>query len=460
MRTTLRLLALPAAVLLLAFALALLAMPAWAVTISGHVLKGAEHAPVKGVPVSIHVVRGNEELPGKTVPSDASGAFHFTGVTEGANLEYYLSTEYEGAFYTEGPLAIQNGAASQDMAVFDVAKNFAAVKVQDHHVIVERKEDGLHVTEILIFQNDANTAYLGVGANHAMPSGMTVGLPSSVKDFKPGLGLDEPSVHLQGRELMSMRPIPPGQRPLSFTYVVPLSGRMDLSHRLYFPTGQMTVLLDDPKLHVESTQLASSGTREQGGKTYAMYVGSELPVGTEVSVRVGGAGFFSNPKVYPFLAAPFVIAGVLWFAARRGARKIQEKRGEVHGTTLHPGAHRAAGRAASSTASSQSALPAAAPQAGSATASPQAGSATAAPQAASVKAPGVGVATPAISRHAPSANGGNGNDMADVYLYLIAALDQGVERGEISREGHDLVRGNLKRRLEVILADEPNAKAR
>lgn len=435
MRATLRLLAIPAAVLLLAFALALLAMPAWAVTISGHVVKGADHAPVKDVPVSIHVVRGNEELPGATVPSDANGAFRFTGITEGANLEYYLSTEYEGAFYTEGPLPVQSGAASQDMTVYDVAKNFAAVKVQDHHIIVERHEDGLHVTEILIFQNDANTAYLGVGANHAMPSGMTVGLPASVKDFKPGLGLDEPSVHLQGRELMSMRPIPPGQRPLSFTYVVPLSGRMDLSHRLYFPTGQMTVLIDDPKLHVESNQLASSGTREQGGKTYAMYIGSELPVGTEVSVRIGGAGFFSNPKVYPFMAAPFLIVAALWFAARRGSRKIQEKRGAVHGTTLHPGAHRAAGQTAS------------------ATAAPRAGTTTAAPLA--------GGATPALPRQAPSANGGNGtNEMADVYLYLIAALDQGMERGEISPESHDLVRGNLKRRLEVILADEPHAKSR
>jgi hypothetical protein len=441
-----RLLAIPAAVLLLAFALALLAMPAWAVTISGHVIKGAEHAPVSGVPVSIHVVRGNEELPGGTVSSDASGAFRFTGITEGANLEYYLSNEYQGAFYTEGPLAVQNGAASQDMTVYDVGKNFAAVKVQDHHVIVERHEDGLHVTEILIFQNDANTAYLGVGANHAMPSGMTVGLPASVKDFKPGLGLDEPSVHLQGRELMSMRPIPPGQRPLSFTYVVPLSGRMDLSHRLYFPTRQMTVLLDDPKLKVESNQLASSGTRQQGGKTYAMYIGSELPVGTEVSVRVGGAGFFSNPKVYPFMAAPFLIAGVLWIAARRGSRKIQEKRGALHGSAHHPAARRAEANAASSQgASSLGGLaPAASSHAAPAPVAPRSGGGT----------------TPSIPRHAPSANGGNGNEMADVYLYLIAALDQGMERGEISRESHDLVRGNLKRRLEVILADEPHAKAR
>ncbi|HYJ31997.1 MAG TPA: hypothetical protein VE326_02140 [Candidatus Binatia bacterium] len=425
-KQTLRILALPAAMLLLALVLALLAMPAWAVTITGHVLKGAERAPVKGAPVSIHVVRGNEELPGGTVPSDPEGGFRFTGITDGAGLEYYLSTEYEGAFYTEGPLAIQNGAASQDMQVYDVGKDFAAVKVQDHHVIVERKDDGLHVTEILIFQNNANTAYLGVGANHAMPSGMTVGLPASVKDFKPGLGLDEPSVHLQGREMMSMRPIPPGQRPLSFTYTIPLSGRMDLSHRLYFPTRQMTVLLDDPKLHVESTQLASGGTREQGGKTYAMYIGSELPVGAEVSMRIGGAGFFSNPKVYPFLAAPFLIAGALWFAARRGGRHLREKH-TAEQVARHPG-------------TAVASAPAAGMQAGTTVGTAAAG------------------ITPAKPRHSPSANGGQ--DMADTYLYLIAALDQGVERGDVSRESHALIRGNLKRRLETILADEPHAKAR
>jgi hypothetical protein len=44
-KQTLRILALPAAVLLLALVLALLAMPAWAVTITGHVVKGAERAP-------------------------------------------------------------------------------------------------------------------------------------------------------------------------------------------------------------------------------------------------------------------------------------------------------------------------------------------------------------------------------------------------------------------------------
>ena len=261
---------------------------------------------------------------------------------------------------------------------------------------MERKDDGLHVTEILIFQNHANTAFLGVGVNHAQPSGMRVGLPSSVKEFKPGMGLDEPSVRLQGRELTSLRPIPPGQRPLSFTYMVPLSGRMDLSHRLYFPTRQMTVLVDDPSLQVESKQLKSAGIRDQGGKKYSMYFGQNLPVGSEVSVRIGGAGFFSNPRIYPFMAAPFVIAGVLWFAARRGKKGMRAKHSSV------------------STAPSRAAA-------------------------------------------APSKNG---DDLAETYLYLIAALDQGAERGDVSPESHALIRGNLKRRLEVILSDAPHAKAR
>ena len=50
--------------------------------------------------------------------------------------------------------------------------------------------------------------------------------------------------------------------------------------------------------------------------------------------------------------------------------------------------------------------------------------------------------------------------MAQTYLYLIAALDQGAERGDISEESHALVRANLKRRLEAILSDAPHAKAR
>lgn len=422
-------------VLAFAAALALLAAPARSATINGRVVKGGERAPVRGVPVSVHVVRGNEELPGGSMPTDESGAFRFTGLADGQGLEYYVSAEYEGAFYTEGPIPVQSGQASTEMVVFDVGKSFEAVRVQDHHVIVERKEDGLHVTEIVIFQNDANTAYLGVGVNHASPSGMRVGLPASIKEFKPGLGLDEPSVSVQGRELTSRRPIPPGQRPLSFTYVVPLSGRMDLSHRLYFPTRQMTVLLDDPKLHVESTQLQSGGTREQGGKTYAMYIGSNLPVGAEVAIRVQGAGFFSSPKVYPFLVAPFAIGAVLWYAARRGSRQAKAK----HAVAGAPGAApigMAADPRAAMAAPSSAGRPAAAP----------------APSSAGGPAP----ARP----RAATASGNGDDEMAGAYLYLIAALDQGVERGEITPESHALVRANLKRRLEVILADAAHAKAR
>ena len=50
--------------------------------------------------------------------------------------------------------------------------------------------------------------------------------------------------------------------------------------------------------------------------------------------------------------------------------------------------------------------------------------------------------------------------MAHTYLYLITALDQGGERSDITEESHALVRNNLKRRLEMILADAPQAKSR
>jgi len=377
-----------------------------ALTVSGRVVKGADRVPAAGVPVSLHLVRQNEELPGSTITSGADGSFRFTGVSDEAGVERFLSTEYEGAFYTEGPLeAAGKRDLTQDLLVYDVGREFDAVQVLNHHIIVERKDDGLHVTEIMVFQNGAATAFLGVGVNHAQASGARVGLPASIKDFHPGIGGDEQTVLVQGRELTSLRPIPPGQRPFSFTYHIPLSGRMDLSHRLYFPTHQFVVMLDDPTLHLESRALKSGGTREQGGKTYTLYTGSEFPVGSDVEIRVNGAGFFSNPALYPWLAAPALMALVLIFAARRG-RKGRAPAGATPPppTPIRPGAS--------------------------------------APRAA----------------RRPGASGGD--DFAQVYLYLIAALDQGLERGEFSEESHALIRGNLKRRLETILADEPRAGIR
>jgi hypothetical protein len=52
------------------------------------------------------------------------------------------------------------------------------------------------------------------------------------------------------------------------------------------------------------------------------------------------------------------------------------------------------------------------------------------------------------------------DDLSPIYLFLIDALDRGLERGEFSKESHALVRGNLKRRLEAILSDQPRAGAR
>src|SRR5207237_8031982 len=144
---------------------------------------------------------------------------------------------YENAFYTEGPLEVAGETLTQDLTVYDVGRDISTVQVKNHHVILERKPDGFHVTEILVFENRGRTAYLGTGPDHAENAGARVALPASIRDFQQGIGGDPQSTHVRGRELSSERPIPPAVRPFSFTYRIPLSGRIDLSHRLYFPTA-------------------------------------------------------------------------------------------------------------------------------------------------------------------------------------------------------------------------------
>jgi hypothetical protein len=381
--------------------LALLAIvaPADALVIQGRVVKGMERTPASGVPVSLHPVKNEQELPGQTVASGPDGTFRFTGIAQDPSTSYFLSTEYQGAFYTEGPVEFTGETGAKDMQIYDVGSDMASIRVTNHHILVERAEDHLHVTEILVFQNDGATAYLGTGLNHAENVGVRLGLPASVKKFEPGMGGDEGSVVVQGRDLSSHRPIPPGQRPFSFSYEIPLSGRMDLSHRIYFPTESVDVLINDPGLKVEGSSLTYTGSRDQGGKKFEIYQAKNLPTGSELTMRVHGAGFWSNPKIYPWLVAPFVIVAVLIFASRRGRKSD-----------------------------------APAPRAGM--------------EPRDVR---TAVAAPKVATLAPESNGDD--DLHTVYLYLIDALDKGLERGEFTRESHDLVRGNLKRRLETILSD-------
>ena len=391
---------------------ALGAVDAQALTVQGRVLKGEGRQPAAGVSVSLHIVKGTEELPGKTADSNANGEYRFDGLSSGPDLSYFVSTEYEGAFYTEGPVEpAPNGVGSQDLVIYDVGRDIAAVRVTNHHIIVERNPDHLHITEILVFENSGKTAYLGTGLNHAENAGIRLGLPASVKEFQAGMGGDAQTVRVQGRDLASLRPIPPGTRPFSFTYNVPLSGRMDLSHRLYFPTAKFVVLIQDPKLKLESASLQYAGQRDQNGRKFELYQGADFPIGAEVTMRIQGAGFWSNPKIYPWLAAPFLIVAALVFAAKRGRRSVENETGPVG----------AAKRISS-------------------------------PAQAAPTGP-----VPHPTRQAPPVPD---DDFAVIYLYLIDALDRGVERGEFSKESHALVRGNLKRRLEAILSDQPRAGTR
>ena len=411
----------PRALALLAAAAALsLAPHAAALNLEGRVYLGDEHKPVAGHTVQIHVVRGMEELPGGTEKTDAQGRFRFTGLKSEAGLSYYIATEYQGAFYTEGPIPSTGDRAQRDMVVYDVGDDIGPVSVSNQHVILERQPDGLHVTEVLVFQNAGPKAYFGSGSGGAERAGVRLGLPASVKDFQVGMGGDPATTTVSGRELASRRPIPPGMRPFSFTYHLPLPGRVDFSHRFHFPTETFVVMVDDPKLKLESGRLESSGTRDQGGKTYTIYTGSSFKAGDDVAITIRGASFWSNPALYPWLAAPVVVGVVLWLALRRGRRAqavaaaVREHEAPTGKVVAMPAGH--------------------APASGA--------------HAAAAAVPTAGAASPAAH-----AGDGKPDEFAQVYLYLISALDQASARGEVSKDASELIRRNLKRKLEVVLSD-------
>jgi hypothetical protein len=406
--------------LLAALAAPGIAAKAPALTLEGRVYLGDTRKPVAGQSMQIHAVKGTEEQPGGSTTTDAQGRFKFTGLRSETGLAYYLATEYEGAYYTEGPIPSTGGKVERDIVVFEVGSDSASVSVSNHHVILEKQPDGYHVTEVLVFQNSGSKAYLGSAAEGPGRAGMRIGLPAVVKDFHVGMGGDEATTSLRGRELTSSRPIPPGMRPFSFTYHVPASGRVDLSHRFHFPTETFVVMLDDPKVKLVARQLEASGSREQGGKNYSIYTASGFAAGKDVAIHIESPSIWTNPTLWSWLAAPVLVAFVLWLSLRRGRR--------AQAVAATAKAHEAAG-----------AKVVAMPAAGHA---PAGGGAS----TAGAGAPG---AVHAVAKPGEGAS----DEFAQVYLYLISALDQGSAKGDLPKEASELVRRNLKRRLEVVLSD-------
>lgn len=168
--------------------------------------------------------------------------------------------------------------AKVDAPVYDTTTQAPAWQIMMHHVMVQRQDDGLHVTEIIVGNNPADRTWLGE---------KTLQIPPGAQDIKIVSGFDDADCK-DGR-LVHHTPMMPGQVEYHFEYMLrPTDGTVSLPLTAAAPTKQVRVLLPEDDTTISTSKLDPAGSKSVGETSVRMYAASSMAAGETAMITIAG----------------------------------------------------------------------------------------------------------------------------------------------------------------------------
>ena len=198
--------------------------------------------------------------------TDAAGAFRFEGLDTDPALAYAPEVEYLQVPYRSDPLRFEAGQTSlaATLPVYETTTDDGTIRLDSVHMIAESFGQVLRITEIHLFGNSGDRTYVGADSSGVQSATLFIPLPADAVGL--AFGQDTPPgrfVEVEGG-LMDTQPVPPGQEAslAFFSYHLPVSGdTVPLERRFAYPVTTLNVLVAQPGLTLQSSQLAPMGTR-------------------------------------------------------------------------------------------------------------------------------------------------------------------------------------------------------
>ncbi len=153
-----------------------------------------------------------------------------------------------------------------------------AIRLDSVHMIAESFGEVLRISEIHLFGNGGDQAYIGEGGD---PSQGTVFIPLPQNAVGVGFGEDvaeDRFLQVEGG-LMDTEPVPPGTESsvIFFSYHLMVTGdTVPLERRFAYPVANFNILVVQPGLTVNSDQLQFLGIEQFEGRQYEVYTAEDL----------------------------------------------------------------------------------------------------------------------------------------------------------------------------------------
>ena len=294
-------------------------------------------AEARGIPdqrVTLYdVTEDKEVVTPRTVRTDAEGRFVFDGLEASTEGGYVLSTDYEGASYSEGSIVFDEGEVEKEveLAVYDSTPRATHILVDQHHILVEPIADSLYVQEFLRVLNVGRETYVGVltdssGLRETLHFTLPAG--ASRPEFFGDLSQDVVTFHHDG--FTHSQPVHPGWKQILYSYRLPFSER-SIEYRAVLPYHheEIDLFIASQEIRVSSSDLTRMGVVGGGDARYVRYSGHELEAGHEIVLRMYTPP--SRTKIAPWVGVGALV--VLLLIGLRGAalRRRQHALSAPHG---------------------------------------------------------------------------------------------------------------------------------
>ena len=247
--------------------------------IEGVVVHATDHTPVPRAEVVLRAKVDGQLLPVAETTADAQGRFRFAQLpADGANV--YLPGANRGGIHYPGPsvrLSSLRRRAEVTLAVHD-AITFPNPLVVRQHTITLCPEPGvLRVTESMLIDNPSAACYVGQAAGEDVePVTLQLAIPADFAQVTFASEFFGRRFSLIGGKLVTGVPWPPGQRELTFSYVLANTQRHYVWQRpLDLPSTKVRVVVRGNQPGRVTSDL--NCTAAEGGRRNRVRVGPARP---------------------------------------------------------------------------------------------------------------------------------------------------------------------------------------
>lgn len=275
-------------------------------------MRNGVRAPVPGALVVLHHMTDRDAGPVDSTRTDASGGYRFARPA-GDSGRLVVTVRHDGVAYVSADAVRRGRTANVPRLMVHDTSSVAPVVLSQRHVLVRgRDPDGSRsVLELLILRNPGEVTRVAPGGDAA--TWRTRLLHGATEALVPGgqgdIGVE--ATRISGDTLAIAAPVPPGDRQLVVSYVVPASSRLVLV--VDGPVHQVTMMLADTAAVVRRG-LASTGIMSFEGERYLRAEAKDVTVGDTLVVELAPSPVRVEKLWWLVVAAS---AGVLAAAAFR-----------------------------------------------------------------------------------------------------------------------------------------------